>query len=436
MKLLLIQSSHLNDDGSVFKSRRLMYPGLALPIIAALTPSNFEIEIRNDYFQEIDYEAPVDLVGISAMTTQAPRAYQIAGQFKKRGVPVVMGGFHPSLYPDETAEYCDAVAIGEGEPIWLMIIEDFLKGPAHLKKQYRAKGLADLDHLPTPRYDLLDMSGYPLKAYPVQTTRGCPRRCDFCSVRVFYGNRYRYRPIANVVRDVQATGSRRIFFIDDNIASGDDRFIELCQALEPLKLIWGSQCNVEVGLKPQLLEAAARAGCFSLFLGVESIDPEILKSVKKGFNDVKQYAEAFANLRRADIMPMVSMILGLDGDDQSVFDRNIKFLIDNKIPIAYVFILAPVPGTEFFRRWKEEGRLTSFDWTQYSGEHVVFKPGFMTPDQLKTGMWKVYREFYRPRSIFKRLSWPLPVTRSRLVALKFNLLHWRSVRQGIHPLRG
>ena len=218
MKLLLVQPSHFDDDGNIFKSRKLLYPGLALPIVAALTPQDFDVRIVCEYFETIDFDAEVDLVAISAMTAQAPRAYQVAHRFKRRGVPVAMGGYHVSLFPDEAEPHCTSVCIGEAETTWPQLIEDFRKGPHHLKKQYRSDELVDMDAIPTPRYDLLNMEGYTLKAYPVQTTRGCPRRCDFCSVRVFYGNSYRHRPVERVVRDIKATGSKRIFFIDDNIA--------------------------------------------------------------------------------------------------------------------------------------------------------------------------------------------------------------------------
>lgn len=435
MNILLIQSSHLNDDGSVFKSRHLLYPGLALPLIAGLCGDDDEVRIVNDYFEDIPYDAPADLVGISAMTPQAPRAYRIAAEFQRRGVPVAMGGFHPSLFPDEAGEHCDSVCIGEAEGAWPRLLDDIRAGRG-LQHVYRNDELVDMASIPTPRYDLLNMSGYSLKAIPVQTTRGCPRRCDFCSVRVFYGNRYRYRPIEHVVRDIEASGYRRIFFIDDNIASNADRFVEMCRQLEPLKLTWGSQCNVDAVTDERVLKAAADSGCYSLFLGVESVNPDVLKTVKKGFNKVEHYAEAFAKMRKYDIMPMVSMIVGLDGDGPEVFRRDLEFLIDNDIPVAYVFILAPAPGTEFFDRWQKEGRLTSFDWTKYSGEHVVFHPSGMTPEQLRDGLMWMYRRFYSGGCILQRfLKYP-PITWNRLVALKYNILHRRSVRKGLHPLRG
>jgi len=317
MRLLLVQSSHLTSDGEVFKSRHLLYPGLALPIIASLTPGEVDIEIVNDYSQQVDYDDPADLVGITAMTPQAPRAYQIAEGFKQRGKQVVLGGFHASLYPDEAVEHCDATCVGEAEDIWPRMWSDFLEGK--LKGIYRADGHPDLAGRPAPRYDLINRRGYALLSYPVQTTRGCPKRCDFCSVHRFFGGSYRHRPVEEVVRDIRATGSPYIFFIDDNIAADKAYTKELLAAIKPLGIVWGSQCDVPSCEDEEFLQASADAGCLSLFLGVESVEQSSLQAAKKNFNHVEDYGRILQKIKDSGIAPIVSMISGMEGDTVETF---------------------------------------------------------------------------------------------------------------------
>jgi len=434
MKLLLIQASHLREDGTVFKSDRLMYPALALPLVAGLTPSEFDVELVNDYSEEINWDWDGDLVGISAMTTQAPRAYQIADEFRRRGKKVVLGGFHPSLMPEEAGEHSDAVVIGEAENVWGDVLEDFKRGS--LKRTYESNKAADLSKLPVPRYDLIKEAGYSTHAMPVQTTRGCPRNCDFCSVKKLYGNTYRHRPIADVVRDVKATGSKYIFFIDDNMGATKKYCHELFEALKPLGILWGSQCNLSFADDAELLRKAYESGCVFLFVGVESINEKTLASCQKSFNKVGEYEKQLKAIRDAGIAPMGSMMLALDGDGTEVFEKNRKFLIDNKIALAYFFILAPAPGTEFFERFEKEGRLFSKDWSKYSGDQVVFRPAGMSQEELERGFWDVYRKFYSYGSIFKRILLPLRFDARYFFQWKFNVLHHISLSKGIDPLRG
>jgi len=436
VRLLLIQPSHLNPDGSVFKSTKLMYPGLALPIVAALTPDDFEIELVNEYAERINFDGNYDLVGISAMTPQAPRAYQIAARFMERGVKVAIGGFHGSLLPDEAEQHCDAVVIGEAETTWPQLIEDVRSGT--LKKRYRGEKFVDMAEIPVPRYDLVKKSGYAVGAMPVQMTRGCPMNCNYCNVREFYGPTYRRKPIENVVRDVKAAGTRSIFFVDDNMGGKANReyCMELFEALKPLNIFWGSQCNVSVGMDDEFLRKASECGCFSLFLGVESVSRESLTSINKSFNDVDKFRECFQRIRSHGIRPMVSMMLGLDGDGPESFDATLEFLQENRIPIAYAFIITPGPGTVLFKQYQRDGRLLSTDWSKYSGEEVIFKPAKIDADTLQKGLWKVFEGFYSIRSILKRTLFPVEFNMRYFATVKYNWLHWRSVRKGIHPLRG
>ena len=435
MKLLLIQASSFLPDGRVFRPPTTPYPGLALPLLAALTPPDFDVELVDDCREDAVAERSCDLVGISAMTPQAPRAYQIADIYRARGKKVVIGGFHASLQPEEAAHHADAVVVGEGDEIWSDVIQDFREG--RLKPFYKSDHLADLSKLPTPRYDLVREYKYSMKVWPVQTTRGCPMGCDFCSVTQFYGRSYRHRPVEHVVRDVKATGSRYIFFIDDNLAATRRYALELFRALKPLKLMWGCQANISVARDTELLRQAYEAGCFTMFIGVESINPESLESVNKVCNHVEEYHELLTNMLKAGITPMVSMIMGLDGDGPDVFRETYQFLMDLHIPLAYFFILTPAPGTVLFERLVAAGRLFHRDWSRYNGDEVIIQPTKMTPRQLEEGFWWLYRRFYSLPAIVRRVLLPPRVSGLRLLAqLKYNLLHRRSLKAGLHPLRG
>jgi len=434
MKVLFVQPSHLTKDGKVFRSRKLPYPGLALPLIAALTPPSFDVEIVNDYAGEIDYDAPCDLVALTVMTPQADRAYQIGAEFKKRGRKVVMGGFHATNVPDETLQYCDAIVKGEAENVWGELLDDLKKGK--LKKVYSSDEFADLSKLPVPRYDLLKREHFSLRALPVQTTRGCPMNCDFCSVTKFYGGTYRFRPVEDVVRDIKAANRKWVFFVDDNLAAKEEYLLELCRAIKPLNITWGGQCNLNIGKKPEVLKAAADAGCFGLFLGVESLSEESLKSVHKGFNKIEEYEECLLNIRRHGIEPMVSMIFGLDGDDSTIFERTYDFLIRNEIAIAYIFILTPGPNTRLFERLEKQNRLTSKRWSSYGGDEVVFQPKKLTPDELEAGFWGVMKRFYSWSNIFRRVLTHGIFNKKGVIMLKYNILHHKSLARGVHPLRG
>ncbi len=434
MKVLLVQTSHLLPDGSGFKSSSLVYPGLALPLLAALTPPDLEVELVNEYYETIPFDTDADLIAFSVMDVQASRSYQVAREFRRRGKKVVMGGFHPSFSSDEAARYADAVVIGEAENVWEEVIRDTERN--RLKKFYRSDKPADLSNLPVPRYDLINQKGYAFQALPVQTTRGCPHNCDFCSVTKFYGGKYRFRPVEQVIRDVQAVPSKYIFFVDDNIAASRKYALELFEALRPLGKIWGSQCNISAADDTEILQAAAESGCIYLFLGIETLNEKALAAVHKGFNKVKKYALQIRSIKEAGIEPIASMMFGIDGDDSGMFDVAYKFLLDNRIPIAYFFILTPVPGSALFERYEKEGRILTKDWSFYGGDKVVFQPLHLSVEELESGFWRTLGRFYSWDSIFRRLLWPPKISMKTLFSLKYNIYHRRSVKAGIHPLRG
>lgn len=429
-KMLLIYPSQLLK-GRVHKSKKPMMYGLALPIIAALTPSEFSIKIVDEIVEDIVFEEKVDMVGLSVTTVNAPRAYQIADEFRSRGARVVMGGMHPSVLPEEAGQHADSVVIGEAEGVWEEVIEDFKRGC--LKPLYRGELVKDLGTLPMPRRDLVKKDKYEVLFEPVQTTRGCPFACDFCAVSKFYGRTYRYRPIEKVVEEIRASGSKYIFFVDDNIAADYRYFMELFEALVPLKLKWISQANITITQKPDLCSMAARSGCISLFIGLESINPQSLASIGKTFNKVEDYRRSFRVLRKNGIIAIASMILGLDTDDTNVFDSTVNFLKETRVPLSELYFPVPYPGTELYARLEREGRIRERDWSNYISE-VVFQPKQMSMTDLDEGLWKAYESFYSIPSILSRLF--IPPHRHILTALLANLIHRDSVKRRVQPLLG
>jgi len=432
MKLLLIQPSHLLNGGQVYKPRWPWLPGLTMPTIAALTPSDVEVTIVDEYVQEIDFNAPVDLVGLTAVITQSTRAYQIADQFRRRGVPVVMGGHHASAVPEEALQHCDAVVTGEAEGIWPTVIEDAQRGK--LEPLYRVNGYPALEGLPRPRLSLLPLRRYSTSFFPVQTTRGCPFHCNFCAVTSFFGGTYRFRPVEEVVEEVKAIGSRNIFFVDDNIAANSSRAKELFRALIPLRLRWLSQANLTVANDPELLDLAVKSGCFALFIGLESLSEENLKQAGKTFNRPAEYREAISRIQKAGIHVWASFIFGLDDDDETVFERTVRFLEENRLPMASFFAYVPLPGTRAAQHMEEEGRIIERDWAKYDDAHALFAPRRMSPQALEQGLWWAYRRFYSLPSLLRRAFCP-PQHHLPLVLL-MNLLYRWAVRREIHPMSG
>jgi len=429
-KMLLIYPSQLLK-GKIHKSKKPMMYGLALPLIAALTPPEFGIKITDEIVEDINFEEKTDMVGLSVTTVNAPRAYQIADEFRSRGARVVMGGMHPSVLPEEAGQHADSVVIGEAEGVWGELIEDFKKG--EMKALYRGELVRDLGTLPMPRRDLVKKDKYEVLFEPVQTTRGCPFACDFCAVSKFYGRTYRYRPIEKVVEEIKVSGSKHIFFVDDNIAADYRYSMELFEALVPLKLKWISQANITIAQKPDLCKMASKSGCIALLIGLESINSQSLASIGKTFNKVEDYRRSFRVLRKNGIIAIASMILGLDTDDVNVFDSTAKFLQETRVPLTELYFPVPYPGTELYDRLEREGRIRERDWSNYISE-VVFQPKQMSMTDLDEGLWKAYEGFYSVPSIMSRLL--LPPHRHILTALLANLIHRNSVKRRVQPLLG
>ncbi len=277
MKLLLVIPAQIDQSQAPRKAKKTFIIPLSVYLLAGLTPKEWDVEIINDYTDEIDYNKHYDLVGITATTLHSKRAYDIADRFRKRGVPVVMGGFHPTLFTDEARNRCDAVVVGEAEFVWKQCLDDFQNG--RLQPVYKAERFVDLVDQPPPRYDLVNRPKFMNNVIPVESSRGCPYNCDYCSVTQFYGQKYRHRPVAEVVRDIKATGSRFIGFVDDNIAGKMSYSAELFEALIPLKVFWLSQVSIRLADDERVLALSSRAGFRYAIVGIETLDETNLESV-------------------------------------------------------------------------------------------------------------------------------------------------------------
>ena len=406
MKIILI-SPDLQDTYFKFTPREVKsfwFAKLTLPHLAALTPDDIDVKLIDEAVEAIDFDAQVDLVGITVNTYLAPRAYQIAAEFRKRGVPVVLGGVHPSLYPEEARQHADAIAIGEAETIWETILRD--AGRGSLQPIYRATDFCDLKELPLPRRDLLKKDAY-LTTNTIQTTRGCPFDCDFCSVTDFFGHTYRCRPLPEVLQEIETLDlNRPLVFVDDNIIGRPQYATELFDAMKSYKVRWGSQCSINLAKHPKLMKAAKDSGCVAMFIGIESICQENLNDVHKGVNHVDKYYDAIQRIHDCGISINAGMILGMDHDDESVFERTLEFLEKTKIEYATFHILTPVPGTILYQRMEEDGRIINRDWSKYNGGYTVFKPNHMSPEALEEGYYWTYHQFYSMRSMLKRIAAP------------------------------
>jgi len=435
LKLLLVQPSQLIEGGKVFKAKKLMFPRLSLPVLASLTPPDFEVKIIDDHFEPVSFEEPADLVGISYMTPQAPRAYQIADEFRKRGKKVVMGGIHASALPEEALEHSDAVVVGEAEEIWPRVLEHFNEGK--MKGIYRSPQFPMLKGLPRPRYDLLNRKRYRLLKinFPIQAGRGCPFHCEFCSVTRFFGGQFRFRPVEEVVEEIRRGGLKKIFFIDDNIIGHSEYARNLFLALIPLKLRWVGQASLNLARDTELLRLAKESGCAVLFIGIESLSGESLKEIGKSFFKAEEIRSSLQKMQSHGIAVRASIVFGFDHDDRGVFSRTVNFLVENKIAYADFFILTPLPGTPFRERLERENRILSNNWSDYDSLRTVFRPKQMTPEELNQGLWQTYQSFYSLKNIVRRIM----VSRGgpRIWRRLYSNLYYRSlVIQKKHPIYG
>jgi radical SAM superfamily enzyme YgiQ (UPF0313 family) len=388
MKITLIYPRWRRGLWSIFIYRM---PMLGLRRLAALTPEDVEVEIIDENVAEIDY-GYADLVGISVMTPAAPRAYEIARRYREQGAKVILGGIHPSTLPEEGLQHADSVAIGEADDLWPGIVEDARR--RQLQRRYVASRLPDVTSSFTRRSAVIDRGRYFIKNF-VQTGRGCPVNCNFCSVTSFNGMQMRYREIPDVLSEIEARRriSKIFMFADDNLVANGERARAFFEAITPLDIEWGSQVTIKLGLDESLLTRAVKSGCRGAFIGFESIDQHSLDFCEKKFK-VQKYETAIQRLHDHGIFITGSFIFGFDTDTPDVVERTLEFCMKNKLEMCQFSILTPFPDTRLYAEFVQAGRIATFDWKKYDAFHVVYKPKRMTEEQLQETVNNAYKEYY------------------------------------------
>jgi len=349
-------------------SKFFRFPPLNLALLAALAPE-YNYKIIDENIDEVDLESEevkeADLIGLTVMTAQAPRAYELADKFRKMGKTVVMGGMHVSAMPEEAIRHCDAVVVGEAEEVWPKLLRDWERGK--LKKIYKSKELPDLSGLPIPRRELLKRKNY-IVPNTLQVSRGCPFNCSFCAVSRFFGKRYRFRPVKEVIKEIEKM--------------------------------------IETDKKPEneeLLELAAESGCKFLFVGFESVDQSSIDEAGKKVNKPEMYAKAIELFHKYGIAILGAFVFGFDCEDKNIFKRTVDFAKHIRLDLAQFTVLTPLPGTRLMRKLKEEGRIIEKNWARYDFGTPVFKPLRMSVEELIKGEEWAWQEFYSWSSILRRL---------------------------------
>jgi radical SAM superfamily enzyme YgiQ (UPF0313 family) len=412
--------------GGIF-GRALRYKPLTLTTLAALVPKDLDanLELVDEGIADVDTRMPADLVGMTVITGTAPRAYELAAQFRARGVTVVMGGPHVTLIPEDAEPHADAVVTGYAEDTWPALLRDFAAG--RLQRRYaQASGLS-LAGRPTPRRELLPSRQYVTDAV-FEATRGCVHTCDFCVVPAAWGGKPYQKPVEEVVADIRQQGARDLIFVDLNLVADKDYAARLFEALVALRVRWYGLATSLIVEDAPLLALAARSGCRGLLIGLESITPDNLADSRKGFNHPERYPELVATLHRHGIALQGCFVFGLDHDRPDVFMKTARLAIEAKIDLPRFAVVTPFPGTALYKRLAREGRILTRNWELYDGQHVVFEPAHMSVLELQRGIEQAWKHAYSLPSMLRRLRAtpsPLHVGLAANVAYRFyaNNLH-------------
>ncbi|MFC1828828.1 B12-binding domain-containing radical SAM protein [Thermodesulfobacteriota bacterium] len=440
-RLLLINPSNVHKGlGNI---RSTAWPPLNLPYLAALTPNHYQIDVLDENIEPFEYRE-ADIVGITAYTATVNRAYEIARIYRSKGITTVMGGIHVSMMPEEALNHCDAVVTGEAESIWPKVLEDFEAGG--LQKQYNGTWL-DLDNLPMPRRDILRNAHY--RWGSIQTSRGCPHNCSFCSVSAFNGRRFRRRPLVAVLEELEQIPQKRIMLTDDNIIGHGKKDLEWTRAFfsgireRGIKKEFFAQASILFGEDPELVRLAAGAGLKILFIGVESVNPKSLQSYGKDINlkrlQQNRQIELIQRIRRAGIAVLGAFVVGGDEDDLSVFRTTLDFIRSSHIDILQITKPTPLPGTQLWETLEREGRIIHQNfpeaWEDYRLTKMVFSPARISIEDVYMGFTYLRNVYYGFWETVKRTLSTLMTTRSivsTVIAYQFNGSYRKAFKNSEH----
>jgi len=388
--------------GGIFK-RSLRYMPLTLPTLAALIPEELDARVVciDEGIADVDVDLEADLVGMTVITGNARRAYELAAAFRRRGTAVVLGGPHPTLVPEDAQPHADSVVVGYAEEEWPRLLRDFVAGD--LKPRYVQSPDLDLAGRPFADRSVLPRRKY-LTADVFEATRGCIHDCDFCVVPSAWGRKPLHKPVAEVVADIERQRARRAVFLDLNLIADKEYAAELFAALIPLGIDWYGLATTLLCDDLPLLDLAARSGCRGLLMGLESISTVNLRRSGKGFNDPQSYFRVVERLHERRIALNACFVFGLDDDRPDVFLETARFAVEAKIDLPRFAIVTPFPGTRLYRRLESEGRILTTDWERYDGQHAVFEPAGMSVEQLERGTETAWKYAYGWRAIGRRLS--------------------------------
>jgi radical SAM superfamily enzyme YgiQ (UPF0313 family) len=416
--------------GGIFK-RSLRYAPLTLTTLASLVPAELDPEVTlvDEGIEDVAENTDADLVGMTVITGTAPRAYELAARFRARGIPVVLGGPHVTLVPDDAQPHADGIVVGYAEDTWPELLRDLAAG--RLKPRYTQAANLSLAGRPFARRDLLPKRRY-LTTSVFEATRACVHNCEFCVVPSAWGRTPYQKPVGEVVEDVRRHGARKLIFVDLNLIADRAYAVELFEALIPLDVEWYGLSTVLIAHDPGLLGLAARSGCRGLLIGFESIVPRNLRDSGKPFNKPAHFAEVVGRLHAHGIAVYGCFVFGMDHDTPDVFDLTARFAVEARIDLPRFAIVTPFPGTPLHARLVAEGRLLTRNWELYDGQHVVFEPAGMSVAELQDGTERAWRHAYSWSSMARRL-WASPAARPTAVMANLGYRHYgRNLRRFYH----
>jgi len=395
MKILYV-TPHPNAKYGLFT--RFTYPSLTLKQLAAITPPEHSVEIVDERIEKINLKKHYDAVGISCMTYNSIRGYELAQEFKKRNIPVFMGGYHPSLLPDEAQQHADSVVVGEAELTIPKLLADLEKN--QLKPLYRQERFVEPEEIPPARHDI---GSYNPFNEPIQASRGCPTGCEFCAMRIIEGDKVRARPVSHMIDEMKSIKTKSIFFADASLTIKPSYSKELFKAMSELNKYFECFGNINVLARDdEFLRLASEAGIYNWYVGIESISQENIDAAGKGTNKVEKYKDAVKKIRDHGMMITGFFMFGFDFDTTETFDKTLQAIYDWGFDEVSFSIVTPYPGTKLFERYEKDGRILNRDWSRYGEGNVNYKMSNLTEQELMDGIKRIARDYYSLPNVIKR----------------------------------